>query len=87
MIQQTTTIPFGGIMIEQGVFLEHAETHHNVDNELPSLMNSNGRFNLRELYQWLSTDLPDRLKEEKEKPYPNEKRVAYLKTTIAQLNK
>jgi len=51
------------------------------------LRNSDRQYSLKQLYRWLVTDLPDRLKEEEEKPYPNENRVAYLKTTIAQLNK
>ena len=51
----------------------------------PPLMNSNRRFILRELYQWLPYDLQDRLKDELDKKCPNEKRVAYLKQQIAQL--
>ena len=85
MSQQQILPTLNEVLLERGLFIEHSDTHHNVDDDFPALMNSNGRFNLRELYQWLETDLPDRLKDELSKHSPSEKRVAYLRQQIAQL--
>jgi len=51
------------------------------------LRNSDRQYSLKHLYRWLVSDLPERLKEELDKKCPNENRVNYLKTQIAQLNK
>ena len=85
-VKQQQNLPtISEVLMSKGAFVEHGDTHHNVDDDFPALMNSNGRFNLRELYQWMETDLPDRLKDELSKHSPSEKRVAYLRQQIAQL--